>query len=504
MPPTHEHVTHDDHHWTVYPTGTYPTDKDSAEWALQQASPGDTILLKARNEAGEPDFFHFGDDVTGRGSINVQKDITIVGEPLLPAHAFTFPNTEQPLPADAPDRTVVYGGERPFRCAHDNPDATALTVRHLFFAYPKLAAVQVAKSSGLEVSECIVHDIESGMTTKGFLAAVGIEATGLAFNDPQALHGNFNVSHNIVKRREDLAYQRADSGIVLQLADMTAQIHHNTVSHFAFVGIAIDANGRDVTVSENTISLCGYGDKAGQGFAQACGIGVRRMSAPARATVKKNTIVAGEIDGLAGTSLMSKNGISVCGASDVEVQDNTVTGIVSSSGILVTKFVAQSKAETFSTRNEIMNNDLKGLVARHAQVLVDQGCDANRLTHNELGAVDLSLGVAGLVVHASDNRIANQTFWGNYPGTSGTPAMPCVWLAVGTSGNRVTALKHRPGPPAFDLCSQVQDDGASNEIPGYERCTRANLPQIVDRERLHCVQGGGTWSEATQSCAFPA
>jgi hypothetical protein len=287
---------------------------------------------------------------------------------------------------------------------------------------------------------------------------------------------------------------------------MTAQIHHNTVSNFPFVGIGIDGNGRNVSVSDNEVSCCGYGDSAGQGFPQACGIGVKRMSPPARAIVRRNTIVAGEIDGPGGTSLMSKNGITVCGASDVELRSNTVNGIALKSGIWVTAFVPKAtpptspEPPTCSTSNRIADNDLKGLVAGHAQVLVDQGCDANRLTHNELGAVSAS-GVAGLDVHANDNHISNETFWGTYPGT---PGVPCVWFAVGTGGNRVTALKHRPGPPAFDLCSQVQDDGASNDIPGYERCTHANPAQIVERERLHCVQDGGAWSEATQSCTFPA
>jgi hypothetical protein len=369
--------------------------------------------------------------------------------------------------------------------------------------------VQVGKSSGLDVSECIVYHIAKGLTTTGFEAAVGIEATGLAAKASQmpiALQGHFNVSHNTVKRSDDLAYGRADSGIVLQFADMTAQIHHNTISHFAFVGIGIDGNARDVSVTDNVVRLCGYGDSMGQGFPQACGIGVKRMSPPARVSVSGNTIHAGDIDGPGGTSLISKNGITVCGGSDVEIRGNTVNGKVSKSGIWVTPFVPTTTPPTppmpptFSTRNVIANNDLKGLVAGHAQVLVDPGCDTTRLTNNEFGAVHAS-GVAGLDVHANDTHIVNETFWGSYPGT---PGVPCVWLTAGTGGNRVTALKHRPGPPAFDLCRQVQDDGASNEVPGYERCAHVNVAQIVERERLHCVQDGGSWSETTQSCAFPA
>jgi hypothetical protein len=37
-------------------------------------------------------------------------------------------------------------------------------VRDIYFAYPSLAAVQVAKSAGLEVTDCVVYDVEWDLT----------------------------------------------------------------------------------------------------------------------------------------------------------------------------------------------------------------------------------------------------------------------------------------------------------------------------------------------------
>jgi hypothetical protein len=68
--------------------------------------------------------------------------------------------TRDPIHEYKPDRTVICGGKRPFSCRPESPAPTRLTVRDIHFAYPSLAAVQVAKSAGLRITDCVIYDVE--------------------------------------------------------------------------------------------------------------------------------------------------------------------------------------------------------------------------------------------------------------------------------------------------------------------------------------------------------
>lgn len=382
-------ATHD-----VHPTGRYPDDLDAVSAAIDAAAPGDSILLRATDAAGAPMFFHFGDDTSPqRGWINFTKDITIVGEPMPPS-AFVFPDGRTTPPDLTPDRTLIYGGKRPFQCRPTNANAaTTLAVRGLYFAYPTLAAVQVRKSAGLDVSDCIVCGVRSGETDLALRVATGIEATGLdavrAGEQPD-LTGDFRVSNNTVTRSDEPAtYLRPDGGIILQLARMNADIHDNDIRQFGAAGIAIDAcDGSSVDIRHNTIARCGYGDHDGLGFVPAAGIIVRHTNSPAPSTltVTANTVVGGAVTGPAGTPLESKNGISVWGSSWVDVHANTVTGTLLSAGILVTAFVDAAGNRTVSTHNRITGNHLPSLPAGHEAVSVDSDCTDNLVQGNRVEA----------------------------------------------------------------------------------------------------------------------
>jgi hypothetical protein len=380
-------ATHD-----IRPTGRYPEDLNRVQEEIDAAAPGDTILLKARNQEGIPTFFHFGDDASGKGSINLTKDITIAGENLGEPHPFLFPNGRTPDAGLIPDRTVVYGGERPFRCKLVNATATKLTVRNVYFAYPTLAAVQVGKSAGLEVSDCIVYDVVSGMSDVGFSVATGIEATGLGATKNGAapdLTGDFRVFDNTVKRSEDdpTTYARADTGIILQMTDMKASIRHNRIQGFALAGIGIDkSEGKQVLVSNNTVIRCGYGDGTGQGSAEAAGIGVKRTSAPRpqMLALTNNTIIGGPVAGVGGAPLTSKNGISLMGSSWISVHANDVVGTVSADGIHAASLTDSAGTKWTSTNNQITGNDLGALSPGREYVFVDTDCTDNIVKGNKV------------------------------------------------------------------------------------------------------------------------
>lgn len=462
----------------VYPTGIYPNDVENVQSALDIVPDNGTVVLKAVDELGEPQFFNFGDDTIGRGDVIALKDVVICGEPM-PPRAFVFPSGLTPEAGWTPNRTVIYGGRRPIHCIALNPVATTLAVRGIYFAYPALNVVQVKKSAGLEVSDCVVYNMKRAPAPGvGLVVAIAFEASGLALANPE-LYGEFNIFNNAIKRREDLDYGPVDTGVVLQLSTMTVHIHHNRVVGFGYAGIGIDANGAGGYIEDNEVMACGYGVSP-----QSCGIGTRTMSpGPAREAVevviRRNEIIGGSVAGAGGTRLNSKNGIGLLGSSNVTVTENVIRGTVRSDGILVAPIVTVGQPSLPSRQNVIKRNDLTSLVAGHAQALLDTACDENQSIANDFGQVDLSgSGVAGILVRSSGNELRNDSFWGNYPGTSGSPPLPCVWLAAGSHGNQVAALKLGAGAPAFDLCTQIRNDDPANSIPGYEACAHAK-PQIV-------------------------
>lgn len=453
----------------VYPTGSFPFDLDEVGAAVNggvgpsgRDYPGGGIVrLKATNVLGTPMFFNFGGGLypSGRGSLMIKKDVTIVGD-MTGEVPMTFPNGHIPDDDFTPDRTVVYGGKRAFNCSYQaNPVPTTLTVRNIYFAFPSLAGIQVSRSAGLEVSDCVIYDVQWDDTTAGFWIAVGIEATGIFQASPE-LFGDFRIMNNRIRRAapttSPMNFFPADSGVVMNFASMEGLILGNQIDRFPF-GVAIDRSKGRVMVAANTVSRCGYGANP-----MAAGIGARGTSVPV--TIERNQVIGGQ----AGAAIWSKNAMSLA-SSNVIVRSNTVEGTTQINGILLTTFAASATGPTYAaTNNTIEKNRLTELVPGRSQAYVSPTCDANRFANNNYGAVAAG-GLAGVVVHANANQFVNEHFWGVYPGFQATPSLPCMWLTEGSQGNAVSALKYDGAPQGKDVCTQVLDQGA-NDVRGAERC----------------------------------
>ena len=457
----------------VHPTGLYPVDVLEVTAAVNGGTGpsgrtypgGGVVRLKATDATGAPQFFNFGGAYPSpdRGTVRVTKDVTILGELMSPT-AMTFPYDPAPEPGYMPDRTVVYGGKRAFACPYFAPAPTKLTVRNVFFAYPSLAAVQVTKTAGLEVSDCVLYDVKPDDTGIGFSAATSIEATGLVTAPNQELFGDFRVTNNRIRRASPVAIPPippgVETGIVMNLASMDAQIMANEIDRFAFVGVGIDRNNGTVTVAGNTITNCGYSGLPGSG-----GIGVRGTMTPV--FIERNHITGG----YAGPSsaLLSKSGVSLA-SSNVVLRSNVVDGELLLNGILLTTFAPSATVTYRATGNRIEKNRLTELVAKGSQANVQATCDGNRFANNDYGTVAPATGTnAGVIVFSNGNQFVNEHFWGTYAGVNASPMLPCVWLKPGTSGNAVSAFKYQDAPQGFDLCDQVLDQG-TNAVHGYEKC----------------------------------
>lgn len=457
----------------VYPTGSFPADLDEVRAAINGGvGPsgvsyigGGIVHLKATNAAGTPNFFNFGGGASpsGRGGVNVTKDVVILGEIIAPT-AMSFPNGEDPGVGFTPDRTVIYGGKQPFQCDYSNPVATTLTVRTIYFAYPSLTAVQVNRSAGLEVSNCVICDVRRDQTAiPGFQVAIGVEATTLSAPNPGNLQGEFRVFNNRIRRALEAPLPPgrtvASSGIILQLARMDAQIFANEIELFEFGGIGIDRNEGAVVVAGNTVRGCGYGPSL-----SSAGMGARGTSTSV--VFERNEIICSDPRV---PSERSKNGVFLA-SSNVAVRSNAIAGVADRYGVWLSRFQPAGSIEYTGSSNLMDRNDLGGLIAGIAQIGADVRCDANRFANNSYGGLALTTpSLAGMVVSSNGNELIDEQFLGNYPGVGASPPVPCVWLRPGSVGNRVMALKYQGSPQGFDVCTQLLDQG-SNQIMGERKC----------------------------------
>jgi len=251
-----------------------------------------------------------------------------------------------------------------------------------------------------------------------------------------------------------------ETGILMNLSAMDAQIMANEIDRFAFVGVGIDRNDGTVIVAGNTITNCGYG-----GPPVSAGIGVRGTTTPV--FIERNHITGG----YAGPSstLPSKSGVSLA-SSNVVLRSNVVDGELLLNGILLTMFAPSATVTYRATDNRIEKNRLTELVAMGSQVTVQAACGSNRFANNDYGTVAPATGTnAGMIVFSNGNQFVNEHFWGTYAGVNASPMLPCVWFEPGTSGNALSAFKYQGAPQGFDLCDQVLDQG-TNAVHGYERC----------------------------------
>ena len=449
----------------VFPTGTYPTDFLEVSAAINGgAGPsgnvypgGGTVRLKATDASGTSNFFHFGDGSAAqpRLSVEIVKDVVVLGEmsSTVPSGLPVDPERDAWHPVD---RTVIFGGFRPFACRSSAPAPTVLAVRGLYFVQPAGAAVQVKMTAGLEVSDCIIYDVKIAATGGGTppYFSTGVEATGLNETSPM-LTGVFRVLNNRIWRRPPTPteFSRNSAGIVVQVASMAAEIRQNEVTGFPYAGIGIDRNAQAGVISDNRVVHCGYGP-----LPVSAGIAVG--AAADGVVIERNEIVCG----VHGPGQLSRRGITVA-SNSVLVKSNTVSGEAQVAGLWLTIW------QTISASNcTLQLNGFSNLTAGVAQLQIDERCNFNRLIGNEYGDVDVSTGSAGALINGSNNQLTNETFWGSYT-LLGYPTRPCVWLTPMSSYNLITALKFGTNGSSA-ICTQVLDQGVGNKIAGIERCPK--------------------------------
>ena len=578
--------------WIIYPTGEgadigqnpcavteyrkiisrMTRDSRNIQWALVNADtsvvPQPQITLKAMTKPDAlgqsvPMYFNF-QLFSGSNPVNVKilKSVMIVGEMLPEQYTGTFPGGERP--DVIPDRTMIYGGKSVIYSNITEPapiEAPNMGIRNVYFAYPCKAVFFTKICSGFEVSDCVIYDVSSGeedFTILGgipFRLAIPIEATGLNLIFPpnvlpnNYLNGNCTIVNNVVKRRKEennIYYGLQDIGILLQSVNMNANISGNEVYNFPYAGIGQDSNTGSTTITNNRVFNCAFGGAIHPiyypvFFPAGAGIGIRgRMNTPSTLLIESNLVECG-FDQTG--HRISQTGISLGGVTGAVVRGNTVTGTLSDfgplnsppTGLLIGNFSytymenGVTKTITLnSTNNLVSGNDLAGLTAGLAQMLIDVNCDNNQAINNAYGPLKLGyntwvkptdpnyrdlygklLTLGALVINGNGNLThdddfrrcndLNTVFGWNVPLTNpyGRPAehLGCVSLGAGTSGNIVeggnagsgeaTWLGPQNLPPGTDFCNQVLNTGLdTNKVYLQRACTGSQAADVLEEVKL--------------------
>lgn len=208
----------------VYPTGIYPTDVQAVQAAVNG---GGTVRLKAVNVAGEPTAFNFGPPVTGSGRVRLSTDVQIRGE------------------ARASAKTTIRGGDAPF--FGDLPVRSAIT--GISFVGPRLAALYVLASSGVEFTHNVVTDVTGIPWSFGYRKGQGVWILGAPGGGVGPITGTVTIAHNTI------ANINAEDGIGLTLVGFEADMNviGNDIRGTNFIGILAFGHSGRVLIQDNTV-----------------------------------------------------------------------------------------------------------------------------------------------------------------------------------------------------------------------------------------------------------
>jgi hypothetical protein len=172
----------------VYPTGSYPTDVVAVQAAVMG---GGTVRLKAVNAAGDPTSFNFGPAVAGSGGVELTTDVEIRGE------------------TRGGWMTTIRGGNMPFR----GFVPVRSTISGIRFEGPRIAAVYVDSSAGIEISDNVITAVVGfpwfGSDRKG----QGVWIQGLS-----PVTGTITIARNTITDID------AEDGLGLAIADVEADV----------------------------------------------------------------------------------------------------------------------------------------------------------------------------------------------------------------------------------------------------------------------------------------
>ena len=455
----------------VYPTGNPTVDAVAIQNAVDGASAGDTIVLKAVNNNGDFTPFNLHSTIlAGRGTIKINKALTITGEPYSSAIS---------------DRTVINGGFATFfvdtwirQLAVDGPvNFEMLESRGAVYAFLNYKACNGASIADLTILD-VLPAFPSTIYPDGF--AYGISAENYRSDrfpplySPDKIRGDFHISRCRIEFPNTRADRATPAGILFVVCEANVTVSECQV-HNMDVGIECVSSTGFTTIQNcdlvtNRIAL---------------GNGISRLSKGIAANV-----ISGPVDILNNRVFIDGTGyddvpVEILGVSvlydtgPVTVENNCIIASTNKKGLAgyrgrhffiegnVTCSAQPTLRDHFTrvfricSNNTFEDNDLTGLTT--TSFGVDCGGEANVFERNIFGP------------HTGTNEVIacigkDNTFSYNDFGMTGARGFSCssshvnfngcILLDRGTSGNVVNALVSDFGQdlgPQYDPCTQVVD-----------------------------------------------
>jgi len=472
--------------FNVTPTGDANQDVTNVQCALEHATTGATILLKAA-----PTYFNFGD----YGKVYLTKDVTIMGE----AGTITLPGGKT-----ATKSAIVGGGcgaSGDFAGSITCDSAIGFTVKNIHFHNSHYASIVAHNSNGtIEITGCKGTDYIATEISVGW----GPFLIGLFHGDnlpPEFggpggdLHGTVNIHHNDLEIKGGMMVGTmtfATATMVNDVSDLNFLLKFNSNTLTIEDGVGMyPASVRNVEMIGNTIAPlpnAGFGPLLGTYSTPHF-----KWITPGNVTITDNMITnpflgGFEIDYAEGPVLIKNNqmldgpciwggAILLWSSKNCTIANNVITGNLDFSGLLVA-----CDPDLPSYNNTISGNDLSGSSAA-AQVYISPYSHHISCTNNNYGPAAFT----GLYIEGSNNKFTNENFLGNYPGWQLGPMGPyggCIYLEYGSQYNQVTALKNGLALQGFAVCNQILDinyeldNQTTNSVPGLTKCNKKD-PSFV-------------------------
>jgi hypothetical protein len=368
----------------VYPTGTFPTDVQNVQAAIDQ---GGTVLLKATDNVGHPLAFNFGTpepDTVPPARYVFINDASVMGELV------------------GTNRTTISGGSVPFRV-----DGGRNSIQGIKFNGPRREAIVIGASTGTSIIANEIDNVVPVDLLFGFTFADGIGVYALS---PADISGNLVISGNtfgdltgefsIAIQVDTVAANVTISNNTFQLGQSATDLGFVNSSAIACIRChsAVTISGNMITLGPGIvlggISIIGGPDARYHVFGNtintqspfADGIDAVGLTGDPGATV--SAVVESNSINLLNTDIQQGSGIGLLGTvTNSTIQGNVVTG----NGPTALYAIGSLAPGEEVSNNRFVFNDIAQLAPSVATIFFDEQTEYNIVRGQCVSVLDLGL-----------------------------------------------------------------------------------------------------------------
>jgi hypothetical protein len=417
---------------TVYPTGSFPQDVQNVQTAIDN---GGSVLLKATNATGQPTAFNFGPATLAGSGVNLNTDVTILGEQV------------------GQITTTIKGGFIPIL----GLVPVESTIQGINFDGPLDSPIALFSSTGANILDNHITGVVPFPINPRVTEIEGIFLSG--FDNPEnAITGKVMIANNVI----EVAGGTFVNGMQLDSIAADIEISDNTVNFlssngFIFnTGVLVLRSQGKVSVTNNAVTM-GPGDLVL--FPNVIPVGIYvGGNDEARYEVKRNTVttIHPNSDGIDVASLSGGSGL-------------TQKAIVEGNHVLIHSTLSTSGGIGFdgAVKDSLMTaNQIEGTSGNAIQILglgSTLVADSNKANGNDISQLSASQSDVFLGPDSVDNQVAGQC---NTYVDLGTGNRVLCGSGAGSITN-AAQMANKPGPALglFDDVQSARFDALRNRLP---------------------------------------